>query len=196
MAARDRSKREGARSHRLFIGIEIPDDARSLLWDEFAPVREVFPQAKWVPPQNYHVTLRFLGPVWPRLIDWVEGACARAAAEVAPFEMGLLGAGSFPAGKRAAVLWTGVVDPADGCALLVQRLTAELEPEFPGESRPFSPHLTVARSRPPLDLGEALAGVSLASDRWTVGGIVLFESHLGRPAPRYEALQRLPLAGA
>lgn len=194
--ARDRSNREGAKSHRLFVGIEVPDEARSLLWDAFAPVRDAFPQAKWVPPQNYHVTLKFLGPVWPRLIGWVEGACTRAAAEVAPFEARLSGAGSFPAGKKAAVLWTGVVDPADGCARLAQRLTTELEPEFPAESRLFSAHLTVARSRPPLDLGEALVEVSLASDPWTVGGIVLFESHLGRPAPRYERLKGLPLRDA
>jgi 2'-5' RNA ligase len=194
--ARDRSKREGGKSRRLFIGIEIPDTMRGEVWEAFAPVREAFPRAKWVPPQNYHATLKFLGSVWPRLFESVEAGCDRAAVGASPFDVRLVDAGSFPQGKKAAVIWAGLADPEDGCRRLASRVEEELGSEFPRESRPFSAHLTVARSRPPLDLGEALSSVTVASEPWTVREIVVFESHLGRPAPRYEVLLRLPVSYA
>lgn len=194
--ARDRSSREGAKSRRMFVGIEIPEPARSLAWQAFDPIREEFPKAKWVPPENFHVTLKFLGPVWPRLVAWVEEACTRAAASVQPFELSLSGAGCFPRPQKATTLWAGASDQQLGTRTLVERLDQELGEEFPAEKRAFSPHLTVARSRPPLDLGERLEGVSLVSEPWVVSDVVLFESHLGRPAPRYEVILRVPLKDA
>lgn len=194
--ARDRSSREGASPRRLFVGVEIPEVARSVAWDAFAPVREAFPKAKWVPPENFHVTLKFLGPVWPRLVSWVEQGCASAAAVVEPFELSLSGAGRFPDSGKASTLWAGVADPERGTWKLAERLDAELGEEFPAERHPFSPHLTVARSRPPLDIDDVLGRVTLTAGPWVVSELLLIESHLGRPAPRYEPLARLPLGDA
>jgi RNA 2',3'-cyclic 3'-phosphodiesterase len=67
--------------------------------------------------------------------------------------------------------------------------------EFPAEKRPFHPHLTVARSDPPLKLPVGYSGTELDSKEWDVDHVVLFRSHLGRPAPRYEALSRFALGG-
>ena len=70
---------------------------------------------------------------------------------------------------------------------------ASLGDEVPVEKRPFHPHLTVARSDPPLTLPAAYTATELESDEWEVGHVILFRSHLGRPAPRYEPLARFPL---
>jgi len=180
----------------MFVGIQIPEPARSLAWEAFGPIREEFPKAKWVPAENFHVTLKFLGLVWPRLVTWVEEGCARAAAAVSPFEIGLSGGGCFPRPHEATTLWAGVCDQDSGTRMLVGCLDEELGEEFPAEKRAFSPHLTVARSRPALDLGERLEGVSLVAEPWMVSQVVLFESHLGRPAPRYEVIARVPLKDA
>jgi 2'-5' RNA ligase len=53
----------------------------------------------------------------------------------------------------------------------------------------------VARSDPPLKLPTAFSATELESDQWEVDHVTLFRSHLGRPAPRYEALTRVPLGG-
>jgi 2'-5' RNA ligase len=74
-------------------------------------------------------------------------------------------------------------------------LDGELEKEFRPESREFSPHLTVVRSEPPLRVPATFATTPLEPIAFTVDRIVVFRSHLGRPAPRYEPLASFPLAG-
>ena len=191
--ARDRAARPEARPLRLFVAIEIPDAVKDTVEDAFGPWRETFPQARWVPRENLHVTLKFLGRTWPRLAGWVPERVEAAAAERSPFPARLRGVGSFPSVKRGRALWAAFED-ADPLAGLATEIEGALEDEFPAEKRPFHPHLTVARSDPPLRLPAAYTGTELVSEEWRVGHVVLFRSHLGRPAPRYEPLARFPLA--
>jgi 2'-5' RNA ligase len=191
---RDRAARPEAKPLRLFVAIEIPDAVKDAVEGAFAAWREAFPKARWVPRENMHVTLKFLGRTWPRLTDWVPDRVAEAAAEVPPLRARLHGVGSFPSAKRGRALWAAFEDP-DRVAELASAIEAALVDEFPAEKRPFHPHLTVARSDPPLKLPAGYRGTELASDEWEVDHVVLFRSHLGRPAPRYEALSRFPLGG-
>jgi 2'-5' RNA ligase len=161
----------------------------------FAPWREMFPQARWVPRENLHVTLKFLGWTWPRLADWVPERIEAAAAESEPFETRLLGVGSFPSAKRGRAIWAGFEDDERQLTELAGAIDVALEDEFEAERRPFHPHLTVARSDPPLKLPAAYTSTELVSEPWTVDRVTLFRSHLGRPAPRYEPLARSPLGG-
>jgi 2'-5' RNA ligase len=92
------------------------------------------------------------------------------------------------------VLWLGLDDPGDRCAELARAVQEALSPTFPQESRPFTPHITVARSPRSLDV-RALGDVSSAGERFEVEGISLFRSHLGRPEPRYEELAAFPFLG-
>jgi 2'-5' RNA ligase len=190
--ARDRTARPEAKPLRLFVAIEIPDVVKDTVEETFASWREIFPKARWVPRENMHVTLKFLGRTWPRLTDWVPAQVEAAAADVSRFTTRLRGVGSFPSAKRGRALWAGF-DDTDSVTALAAELEASLADEFPAEKRPFHPHLTVARSDPPLKLPAAYSDTKLESDEWEVGHIVLFRSRLGRPAPRYEPLDRFPL---
>ena len=192
--ARDRAARPEAKPLRLFVAIEIPDAVKDAVEDAFAPWRETFPQARWVPRENMHVTLKFLGRTWPRLTDWVPARVEAAAAGVPPFSARLRGVGSFPSVKRGRALWAAFEDHED-IASLAAAIDSALVDEFPAEKRPFHPHLTVARSDPPLKLPVAYTATELESEAWEVDHVVLFRSHLGRPAPRYEPLARSPLTG-
>jgi RNA 2',3'-cyclic 3'-phosphodiesterase len=191
---RDRAARLEAKPLRLFVAIEIPEDVKDAVEAVFAPWREAFPKARWVPRENLHVTLKFLGRTWPRLTDWVPERVGAAAADVPPFTARLRGVGSFPSAKRGRALWAGF-DDEDRITSLAAELEAALVDEFPAERRPFHPHLTVARSDPPLKLPVGYRGTELESEEWDVDHVVLFRSHLGRPAPRYEALSRSALGG-
>jgi 2'-5' RNA ligase len=190
--SRDRAARPEAKPLRLFVAIEIPETVKDAVEEVFAPWRERFPTARWVPRENLHVTLKFLGRTWPRLEDWVPAQVGAAAADVLPFAARLRGVGSFPSAKRGRALWAGF-EETDLITDLATEIEAALVDEFPAEKRPFHPHLTVARSDPPLKLPVGYSGTELESDEWEVDRVVLFRSHLGRPAPRYEPLARFPL---
>jgi 2'-5' RNA ligase len=192
--ARDRAARPEAKPLRLFIALEIPEDVKDGVEAAFAPWREAFPKARWVPRENLHVTLKFLGRTWPRLVDWVPEQVEAAVADMHPFVARLRGVGSFPSAKRGRALWAGFAD-ADPIAALATAIEAVLSDEFPTEKRPFHPHLTVARSDPPLKLPSAYTGTEFDSEEWEVDHVTLFWSHLGRPAPRYEPLAQFLLGG-
>jgi 2'-5' RNA ligase len=190
---RDRAVRPEAKPLRLFVALEIPEDVKDATEAAFAPWCEAFPNARWVPRENLHVTLKFLGRTWPRLTDWVPQQVEAAAADVSRFPARLRGVGSFPSAKRGRALWAGF-DETDPLTALATELEGALAEGFPSEKRPFHPHLTVARSDPPLKLPAAYGDTELESGEWEVDHVTLFQSHLGRPAPRYEPLARFPLA--
>jgi RNA 2',3'-cyclic 3'-phosphodiesterase len=192
---RDRAARPEAKPLRLFVAIELPDAAKDVADEAFASWREEFPKARWVPRENMHVTLKFLGRTWPRLTDWVPEQIEQAVAEVQPFETRLAGVGSFPSAKRGRAIWAGFDDDEGRLTALAGAIDQALQDEFEPEKRPFHAHLTVARSDPPLKLPVTYTSTELGSEPWTVDHVVLFRSHLGRPAPRYEPLERFPLGG-
>jgi 2'-5' RNA ligase len=191
--ARDRAARPEAKPLRLFVAVEIPEIVKDVVEEVFAPWREAFPRARWVPRENMHVTLKFLGRTWPRLTDWVHERIGEAASGAEPFQTRLLEVGSFPSAKRGRAIWAGFDDEEGRMTEIAGAIDSALEDEFEPETRPFHPHLTVARSDPPLKLPAAYTSTPLESEPWLVDHVTLFRSHLGRPAPRYEPLDRFAL---
>jgi len=194
--ARDRASRPEARSLRLFVAFDVSAAAADEVARAIDPWITAFPRARWVPRENWHVTLKFLGQTWPRLEGWVRERVGHAATAAAPVATRLTTLGSFPSRGRARVLWAGLGDEAGGLAKIATALDDALRREFDPETRPFAPHLTMARSDPPLRLPQGFAERPLDPAGFTVDRIVLFRSHLGRPAPRYEALETFPLSGS
>jgi RNA 2',3'-cyclic 3'-phosphodiesterase len=193
--ARDRASRPEAKPLRLFVAIEIPTDVKAAVSAVVEPWRREFPNARWVPPENWHVTLKFLGSTWPRLVAWTEEAIGATAAAAEPFDTRVTGVGAFPGPGRARVVWVGLDDAGGAMAALAESLDAALEEEFEREKRAFRAHLTVARSEPPLHLPEAFSETPLQSERFGVDRLILFRSHLRRPAPRYEPMKAYGLGG-
>lgn len=192
--ARDRASRPEAKRLRLFVAVEVPEPVRDLVAGAIAPWRELYPRAKWVPQQNQHVTMKFLGAAWPRLVEWIEEAVGEVARGAEPFESRVRGLGAFPSARLARVLWTGLEDPGGRLAAIAAGLDGALSREFEPEKRPFAAHLTVARFDPPVAL-DGLEAAELQSDPFPVDRLILFRSHLQRPAPRYEPLGEFPLGG-
>jgi RNA 2',3'-cyclic 3'-phosphodiesterase len=192
--ARDRASRPGAKPLRLFAAFDVPAAVRDAAEMAVAPWRERFPRAKWVPKQNQHVTLKFLGSTWPRLVPWVHETIASVANAQAPVSTRVLGLGAFPNTRRARVLWVGLEDAEARLVRIAAALDEALVREFTPEKRGFTPHLTVARFDPQVAL-EGLEEMELVSEPFDVDRIVLFRSHLRRPAPVYEPLATYPLGG-
>jgi 2'-5' RNA ligase len=184
------------RPWRCFWAVPLPDGLRSSLADAVTLLR-ADPTAeaewRWTEPAGWHLTLAFLGAVpadrVPAVLAWVTDAVRG----VDPFSADTGGLGSFPAGRRARVLWYGVSDPERRL-----RTLAGLVAEGSGiEAGAFRAHVTLARARdrqgalPPSRPVDGLPNGSVE-----VGAVTLFRSHLGRGPARYEALGVAPLAPA
>ena len=190
--ARDRASRPEAKPLRLFVAFDIPEDIRDAVESAVAPWRKRYPRAKWVPKPNQHVTLKFLGTTWPRLVEWVRDGIGQAARANKHARTRVTGLGAFPNERRGRVLWTRLDDDDHRLARIAASLDEGLSREFAPEKRAFTPHLTVARFDPPVTL-EGLEGVLLGSEPFDVDRIVLYRSHLRRPAPVYEPFATFPL---
>ena len=176
---------------RLFAALELPAAVRAQLVAFGHAAAERDPALRAVGDDALHVTLAFLGhrdvaDLGPAG-EAVRGV-QRAAVPLA------LGHPLWLAPRRPHVL-TVALDDLDGTlavlrAEVVERLAAALEWE--AESRPFRPHVTVARVRRGVRVRRELPDAPTAA--FAGEAVTLFRSHLGRGPARYEALERVSLS--
>jgi len=92
------------------------------------------------------------------------------------------------------VLWIGAGEGADELRALAATVeAAAVRAGFAPEPKPFSPHLTLSRIQPPADVRPLVDSTAPFGGRMCVDAFILFQSHLGGAAPRYEPIQRFPL---
>jgi 2'-5' RNA ligase len=128
---------------RLFTGISIDERVAQNLQETLAPLRKTV-DLRWTPPENLHITSKFIG-AWPenRLAE-LEGALA-AIDPPAKLDIVISEAGLFPDPHRPRVLLAGV-HSGPGLAELAKKINDALEPlGCPREDKPYSPHVTLAR---------------------------------------------------
>lgn len=197
--ARDRASRPEAKPLRLFVAVDVPDRVKAGLAAAVAPYRDRIPGARWTNSQGWHVTLKFLGATWPRLVDEVRTSVQAAAAASRPFETNLTEMGVFPSPGRARVVWAGLEDTEGRFGPMVKRLDDLLVEHFVPEKRAFTPHLTLARLNPPRNIKEFapdLVGTAVPSERFAIDRLVLYRSHLSPKGATYEPLLEAPLSGS
>lgn len=186
----------GDRPLRLFVAASVPPEQLEWLAGATAKLRERWPAARWAPPDNQHVTLKFLGATPVDRLEAVESVCRSVAAGRAPGSLRLAGLGVFPSSRRARVLWVGLEDPSGLLAELAGDLDAALEPlGYRTESRAYTAHLTLARFRDPVRI-EVLPELPEAPAPFPLGSIGLWRSHLPPRGARYEQLAKLPVGHA
>lgn len=125
---------------RIFTGLEIPADVGKIL----ALSRGGLPGARWIDPENYHLTLRFIGDVDASIAHEIESLLYRVQRR--PFDLRLDGLSSFGGNKPRALVATVASSPSllelqAEHERLMQRVG--LEPE----GRKYTPHVTLARLR-------------------------------------------------
>jgi 2'-5' RNA ligase len=168
---------------RLFVGLDLPWDLRQRV----AMLSEAgIPGARWVPSENYHVTLRFIGETPRHMAEEIDHALA--ALKVRGFSLSLAGVGTFAKGGRGGALWVGVERNPQLDHLQSKIETALQRCGLEPERRRFQPHLTLAR----LD-GSAEARLAafvqahnlFRADPVPVEHFTLFSSLLGKDQPVY-----------
>ncbi len=184
---------------RAFFALKIHPDARRTAARVAEEIRvRTHMRASWVPAENYHMTVRFLGEIEADLTVELARVARHAVAGIAPFDIDLDRVGAFPHPERARVLWLGGAPPR-----ALQRLTAEVNAGledlgFPRETRAATAHVTLARVKgaPDPALGQVLALLNpVPTQRESVGEMVLMESRLASDGARYSPLFSVPLGG-
>lgn len=181
---------------RLFFAVELPEEVRARAAEHAARLRQSFPdvRAGWERPEKMHVTLKFLGDVEAPRVSSLQRAAEAATRGLSSFTLTVEGAGSFPPRGAPRVLWLGLRDDSGGLARLQSRLEQECEREgFPRETRPFKPHLTLARLRTPQgarELAAAHGETPFGPLDFNVTDLILIRSQLGPGGSRYTPLSR------
>jgi len=189
---------------RLFVAVELPpsvvtaaDAAGRLLRER---ISQIAPRARltWVAVDHLHVTIRFIGDVDEEKATEIGGALGPAL-ESPPFTIALGHVGAFPGRGAPRALWLTLVTDSEALVALEEAVSARLEQAgIPRESRPFNPHVTLARVREPAGLRgpDLLAGLPAPSHAGgRIDAITLFASRLSSRGPTYTALRRMSLRG-
>ncbi len=177
-------------SLRLFIALEVPEAHRHHLY----ALRDPSWKARWATPDQFHLTLRFLGNVEAQVLPTLEQTLQDI--KLPPFLLYIRGIVVFPSPTRPRVL-AAAVDPTPPLRLLqeeIERRVVDLG--FAPEPKPFRPHITLARLKQ-----VAPTRVRLFLERhhgfflepFTVAHFTLFESHLHPQGARYVSRQQFPL---
>jgi 2'-5' RNA ligase len=138
-------------------------------------------RASWVRPENYHLTVRFLGEIDPVSTVELDELCRHVAIGVPPFDVILDRVGAFPSPERARVIWVGGTAPSAYVALTSSLNERLREMGFPQDRNETLAHVTLARVKGApdpvlarsMDALNPLPGWMLHADR-----IVLMESQL------------------
>lgn len=190
---------------RIFIAAPLPDAARATIADLVDTVRAAgVPDGRrdvrWVRLDGLHLTLRFLGPTPEDRIEAAREAVRTAAVGVAPMDVVIGGAGTFPPVGRPRALWLGLREGAQDLSAIAARVDGALvDAGWPSEVRPFRAHLTLARSDGVAAGAEIGARLQTAAADLNIPAridqIGLFESLTGGGPARYEPLEVVQLTG-
>jgi 2'-5' RNA ligase len=177
---------------RLFAAIDPPEAAVA---DLGQAVRRKGANLRWVPPEQWHVTLAFYGEVSEAAAEDLQVRLERAASRTPQFTLQIKGAGCFPRRPDAAkVLWAAVDGDLAPLAQLADRCTAAgRRIGLAMEKRKFTPHLTLARARQAADVSGRLAELwAYEGPTWQATTLRLVRSTLGAEV-RHETLAEFPL---
>jgi 2'-5' RNA ligase len=181
---------------RLFVGIALAPASSNALDSvrrRFAPIAG---DLRWSQPENWHVTLQFLGSSTNEQAACVAEKLATIQAKPLPVRIANLG--FF---ERAGVFWAGVELTSELLALQQKVITATRGCGFVPEDRAYNPHITLARAKG-RNGGRALAPLRAAVERTRIPStaefvaqdFLLFESFPGPEGSRYEVRARFPLS--
>ncbi|WP_225834063.1 RNA 2',3'-cyclic phosphodiesterase [Streptomyces sp. NK08204] len=187
---------------RLFAAVLPPEQVVHELAAAVAGLKKLpgTERLRWTNRPGWHFTLAFYGEVGEDVVPELSARLQRAARHTDPFPLALRGGGQF---GRGQVLWVG----ADGDLPVMRQLAGRAEAAgrkcglAMEEHRRYLAHLTVARSRHPVQVRPYVAALAEFTSRsWTVADLVLMRSNLPTSGvageqPRYEAVARWQLGG-
>lgn len=158
---------------RAFLALSPDKNARKYLEEYSKRTQKLAAGRSWVPPENYHITLRFLGDIGK--VDEICRAVDKVCDVFKPFPLGLKGVRSIARSKNAMLI-ACIDDPEKQLQALYNAMQNALEElGFLPEKRPFRPHITLARA---ISVQDVVRFVEDWEDgpSWSVQKLTFYES--------------------
>ncbi len=184
---------------RLFVAVMAAAPVRAYALAAQASLRPAL-NWRWTPPEQLHITLKFLGDTSPEKTGLLRVRLQDIANGFSHIMVTVGEAEFFPTAHRVRGAWLGLeggeIEMLGAWAEAVDRVAAEMG--WPRETRPFRPHLTIGRARRarsvPMAMPAGLTGSPVSGPVWEMDHWCLVRSRLGRAGSRYEVLEtwRLP----
>lgn len=171
---------------RVFIALNLPEEIKDTIYNTAKEIYKRYPFAKPVPKENLHITLRFLGDISDKkcnnLLDSFDDLGD-------PFELTFKGIGGFPTEFGARVVWIGVEEEK-----MLKELSERVDSivdglGFPTRDKPFVPHITIIRSKKPINV----EGFNIKRETFKASEVVVYQSILAKPNAIYKPLKVLKL---
>lgn len=162
---------------RLFVAVTLEQELKEYLNGRQKAMQVYCRRGNFSRPENFHLTIKFLGEVKPELVPAVTQAMDEGAGTVRPFQLQLGRWGYFSRGEKK-ILWVGLQGETDRLLELFRNVDLALAKRgFPKETRPLKAHITMAREAQLTEEWEkVVASLPLEPRPVPVKGITLMES--------------------
>ena len=183
---------------RLFAALDLPDQVRHSIAELIAKLQPKSRAARWIKPENLHITLKFIGHVENEKLSPIQTALSsiRIAQSV---ELHFRVMGFFPNEHRPRAFWCGIASSPNLADLATDIDRALVPLGIEAETRPFTPHLTLARFKSDEGIREVVqAATDMKSTDFggaTETNFHLYESLLKSTGAQYNRLASFPFVG-
>jgi len=173
---------------RLFIAIDLPHDVKIYLHNIALNLNNRDRDIRAIPPENIHITLKFLGDTNISKIEKIMEAIKNASGDFQSFSYKIgKSLGAFPVAESARIVFAPVVEGSDKIVEIYKNLENNLSKiKIPKENRKFISHITIARIRNKKNISEILKNIELDyKNQHKCTKITLFESRLKPDGAEY-----------
>ncbi len=189
---------------RLFVALDVRGDIGEKLSAWQRRLRQTPAQVRWVPPDQYHITVKFIGAVEPAQLDPICHRLDQAAAQVPAFPLVIQGLSRLESRGKVRIITAEIGSPD----MRIVRLHRLIDQELGAlgvalDTRPLRPHLTLGRVRSNHSLNKLLRRLEpYSADRinplgpWWISEALLMESVLSPEGTIYRLRHRAPLQPA
>ena len=184
---------------RTFVAVLLDEELRRKISEVQERAKLLTPSVKWVAPDIFHVTMKFLGDVRRDKLSVVQSAMDEVAGSLTAFDLSIRGMGVFPTPRRPRVIWVGVEEGCEQLVALAKAIEQRLvRAGFEKDDKPFRSHITIGRvkeGKPVPGLTEGLDEIDtseLGTQR--VASIHVMESVLKPGGPSYTPISEHRLA--
>lgn len=182
-----------AASH-FFFALSLPEDVKAAIGEKSHILEKQLPFKKWLHPEDYHITLAFLGNAEEDMLTKALRLAEDALSGEQPFRLKLAHAGVFGPSESPRILWIGT-EPSSPLTVIRDHVyNASLQAGFSLDKKPFKPHITIARkcTAPDFSLDKLAGTADIYPEAFTARTVTLYRTHIGK-RPSYEPVHSISL---
>jgi len=182
---------------RAFIAIELSPEIKDSLEQIQSHLKYSGADVKWIEKDNIHLTLKFLGEIDEKRLQYIKDILDEIGKLSEPFEISLKDIGAFPKIDYPRVVWVGLDKGVAESKILAEKIDEALSKiGFDKKSRPFTAHLTLGRVRSSKNkdaLKEKILNCQTSTvDYQLIGCVTLYRSTLTPEGSVYTKLHETP----